>query len=124
MSKWLLPIAAALLLVFTACGAVDRGADVPPPPLPSTATATATLPPPPPTNTPLPTPIQVAVIEALDPPPVEPSLIPTNPPPPEPAATPTPEPDWLASVGRTDAGLMFLGNPDAPVTIIDYSDFM
>jgi hypothetical protein len=40
-----------------------------------------------------------------------------------PTATPTPA-DWLEAVGRTDNGLMYLGNPAAPVTIIDYSDFL
>jgi hypothetical protein len=32
--------------------------------------------------------------------------------------------DWLKTVGRTEDQLITLGNPDAPVTMIDYSDFM
>lgn len=32
--------------------------------------------------------------------------------------------DWLTVMGRTDEGLATLGNPDATVTMIDYSDFM
>ena len=48
----------------------------------------------------------------------------TDTPTPAPTPTPTPEPDWLNTVGRTDDGLVYLGNPEAPVTMIDYSDFM
>ena len=32
--------------------------------------------------------------------------------------------NWLTVEGKTDGDLAFLGNPDAPVTIIDYSDFL
>ena len=32
--------------------------------------------------------------------------------------------DWLTVSGRTADGLAMLGNPDAPVTMIDYADFM
>jgi hypothetical protein len=32
--------------------------------------------------------------------------------------------DWLNNVGRTADNLMYLGNPNAPVTVIDYSDFL
>lgn len=52
----------------------------------------------------------------------------------EPAEAPTtesePDPpvqaevDWLTVEGKTDENLAFLGNPDAPVTMIDYSDFL
>ena len=32
--------------------------------------------------------------------------------------------DWLTVEGKTDNNLTYLGNPDASVTIIDYSDFL
>jgi hypothetical protein len=32
--------------------------------------------------------------------------------------------DWLTVGGKTEENLTFLGNPEASVTIIDYSDFM
>jgi hypothetical protein len=65
-----------------------------------------------------------AVALATDPPVPEPTLAPTDTPSPEPTATPTPEPDWTNTVGRTADNLVYLGNPEAPVTLIDYSDFM
>jgi hypothetical protein len=34
------------------------------------------------------------------------------------------EPDWLTVEGKTEDYLAFLGNPEAPVTLIDYSDFL
>jgi protein-disulfide isomerase len=34
------------------------------------------------------------------------------------------EPDWLTVEGKTDEGLTYLGNPNAPITILDYSDFL
>jgi hypothetical protein len=38
---------------------------------------------------------------------------------------PTPEQiDWLTMEGKTEENLTYLGNPEALVTIIDYSDFM
>lgn len=38
---------------------------------------------------------------------------------------PTPEEiDWLAVEGKTENDLAYRGNPEAPVTIIDYSDFL
>jgi hypothetical protein len=41
------------------------------------------------------------------------------------APSPTPTPvNWLAYVGRTPDNLIFMGNPNAPVTMIDYSDFL
>ena len=64
--------------------------------------------------------VSVVSMEATEPP--------TAPPPPsatpEPTPTATPEPDWLNTVGRTGDELVYLGNPDAPVTLIDYSDFL
>ncbi|MEZ4660635.1 MAG: hypothetical protein R2911_24025 [Caldilineaceae bacterium] len=44
---------------------------------------------------------------------------------PAPAAEAAVEPvDWLTVTGRTEEGLATLGNPDAAITMIDYSDFM
>ena len=54
----------------------------------------------------------------------EPTALPTDTSTPEPTATPTPEPDWLNNYGRTTENLMYLGNPNAAVTMIDFSDFM
>ena len=34
------------------------------------------------------------------------------------------ESDWLNNYGKTADNRVYLGNPDAPVTMIDYSDFM
>lgn len=39
-------------------------------------------------------------------------------------ALPTPTPDWLLVEGRSADGLPTLGNPDAPITVLDYSDFL
>lgn len=32
--------------------------------------------------------------------------------------------DWTNVHGRTEEGLAYLGNPNAAVTLIDYSDFL
>lgn len=34
------------------------------------------------------------------------------------------EVDWLTNEGQTEDGFAFLGNPDAPITVVDYSDFL
>jgi hypothetical protein len=43
---------------------------------------------------------------------------------PRPQHTPTVEVNWLEVSGKTEDGLAYLGNPDAPVTMINYADFM
>jgi len=41
-----------------------------------------------------------------------------------PLPAPTEEPVPLVISGQTDDGVFFLGDPNAPLTIIDYSDFL
>lgn len=40
------------------------------------------------------------------------------------ATSPAEVVDWLAVEGKTADNLFYQGNPDAPVTLIDYSDFL
>ncbi|NJN98506.1 MAG: hypothetical protein HC875_32665 [Anaerolineales bacterium] len=44
--------------------------------------------------------------------------------PPDKATSPAEVVDWLAVEGKTADNLFYQGNPDAPVTLIDYSDFL
>lgn len=108
-------------LIFTACSSYGlAGTDIPAESVVAvgiTATVQPTSTQPKPTAT---------VAQAIIAPPTKtprPSATPTSTPSPEPSATPTPV-DWLKTVGRTGDQLITLGNPDAPVTMIDYSDFM
>jgi hypothetical protein len=55
-------------------------------------------------------------------PPQSPTMTPS--PLPTATVTPTPNIDWATVTGRTTEGLNYLGNPRAPVTMIDFSDFM
>ena len=115
----------SLMLFLPGCNAYALVAPSPPEPSP-TPIAVATLVPP--TVTPVPSPgPEPAASEPVEE--VPPTATETAPPltatPTETAApTLTPEPDWLAYSGRTEEGLMFLGNPEAPVKMIDFSDFM
>jgi hypothetical protein len=61
-----------------------------------------------------------------DTPPAEPTTIPTTEPTSQPTNVPSEEPAAETAVitGRTDEGVFFLGAPNAPVTMIDYSDFL
>jgi len=61
-----------------------------------------------------------------DAPPAEPTIIPTDAPVIEPTEAPTEEPAAETAViaGRLDEGAFFFGDPNAPVTMIDYSDFL
>ena len=116
-------------LVLLSCGLIlsgCAGAFVAPPPEPTpTEIAVPTLPPPTPTEAtlnPQVSPVADTAVAAV----VEPeaTAVPSDTPTPVPTATPTPEPDWLNNSGRTTENLMYLGNPNAPVTLVDFSDFM
>lgn len=111
----------SFILLLSGCSAYGLVAPAPPEPSP-TPIAVSTLAPP--TATLEPT-VTATVPES------QPTATETSPPltatPTEtalPAPTFTPEPDWLAFSGRTEDGLMFLGNPEAPIKMIDFSDFM
>jgi protein-disulfide isomerase len=43
---------------------------------------------------------------------------------PRPQHTPTVEANWIEVSGKTEDGQAYLGNPDAPVTVVNYADFM
>jgi hypothetical protein len=128
--RWLISIV-LLSLTLTACGGVAAPEEAAQAPPAATATNTAlptTEPPPAPTATELPPPSPTATLvvvatTAVEPTPTDPPAPATEPPSPAENADAGPV-DWLASVGRTEDGLMYLGNPDAPVTLTDYSDFM
>lgn len=68
---------------------------------------------------------------ATEPPPPTPTALPTavvDEPTAEPADTPAPATADVVTAevvfGRTDEGVYFVGVEDAPVTVIDYSDFL
>ena len=100
-----------MLFVVAGCAAETAVSD------PPTPTATDI----PPTDLPAPVvetavPTEVAVVEVL-----ETAVLPTDTP------EPAPEPELVAVVvesGRTSEGAYYLGSPDAPLTLIDYSDFL
>jgi len=111
MKKW--PFCfIALFMFLTACG--QTAAEIAAPP-----TAEPTIPPTvQPTNQPTIEPTSQPTAQPTSPPTIEP----TSPPTAQPTVEPTSQPSILA--GRTDEGAFFLGSPDAPVTMIDYSDFL
>lgn len=125
MRKWLIFLAGPALLILSGCGGAAPAPTAAPP-----TQASSTEPAAPPTNTPLP-----AQAEAIAEPtaageqatvaPTEPAAAqePEATTPPEPAP-PAAEVDWLTVEGKTADDFTYLGNPDAPVTIIDYSDFL
>ena len=122
-SSILLP--ATLLLFLSGCGIYAQIDPAAPNPSP-TPIAVATLAPPTVTATASLEPAAPASVEEVQPTATDTApaftAIPTE------AALPSPtfttEPDWLAYSGRTEDGLMSLGNPEAPVKMIDFSDFM
>ncbi|MBP7590169.1 MAG: hypothetical protein KBA85_01090 [Chloroflexi bacterium] len=108
MKKWPFCLI-ALFMFLTACG--QTTAEVAGPP-----TAEPTIPP-----TAVPTLIQPTMAPTR-PSPAPPTAQPTAQPTGQPTIEPTSQPSILA--GRTDEGAFFFGSPDAPVTMIDYSDFL
>ncbi len=143
MKRWII---FAAMLLLPAC--TQTAAEVPPTPTEiPVATAVPSpsptvLPDPSPTNTPPPsaTDVPAVIAQATEPqqipsveikavtptetPPPTNTPLPTDTPVPTDTPSPTPEPDWATNYGRTTENLMYLGNPNAPVTIIDFSDFM
>ena len=115
-----------ILILLTACGATPTAVVVAGPP-------TAT---PAPIKTPMPEPSATPTNEAETPTSKvateEPTAVIAEPtevieeptPPEEPITAPTEETDWGTVEGKTEDNLTYLGNPNAPVTIIDYSDFL
>jgi len=100
-----------LILLFVAAGCVAETA-VFDPTLPAATEITPTDLPAPVVETAVAT--EVVVV-------VETAVSPTNVP------EPTAEPEAIAFVvesGRTPEGAYFLGSPEAPLTLIDYSDFL
>ena len=112
MKFWLIPVIIPLLLFAAACGGSNPEASVaqPPPATPTNAPAVAAA-----THTPAIEPTQAAATTTPPETVAEPATA---------AAPATEEVDWLTIEGKTADNLAYLGNPDAPVTIIDYSDFL
>lgn len=102
------------LLIFVAC-------------TPSTETAVSTQPPPEtavlPTNT-VPPPIIEETVQVAEATAVLPTTVPTE----APTTSPEPTVEIVSEIdvisGRTAEGAFFLGDPNAPITHIDYSDFL
>lgn len=122
MKLWLIPLSVLILFLVTTCGVATPETPVtqPPPATPTNTPVVAAA-----TYTPAAEPTQ-AVVEATI---TKPETVT------EPAPTATAEMaaeaapasgvvDWLTVEGKTADNLAYLGNPDAPVTLIDYSDFL
>jgi hypothetical protein len=112
MKLWLIPLVALLLFLATACSDSTPEAPIaqPPPATPTSAPAVAAA-----TDTSAIEPTQAAAASTTA---SEIVAEPTT-------AAPAKEGvDWLTVEGKTADNLAYLGNPDAPVTLIDYSDFL
>ena len=122
MKLWLISLSVLILFLVTTCGVATPETPVAqPPPATSTNTPAVVAA----THTPAAEPTQVVVEVTITK--SETVIEPT------PTATagmaievaPTSEVvDWLTVEGKTADNLTYLGNPDAPVTLIDYSDFL
>jgi protein-disulfide isomerase len=130
MTRWFLLIVA--LLLVTACSGspavqpepADQATTAPSPtPVAASPTPTPAADPPP-TQTSQPTTAPTATASPTTPALETPTLAPTAEEPAESVEAAAAETNWLAVEGKTEANLTYLGNPDAPVTIIDYSDFL
>ena len=122
MKLWLMPLSVLILFLVTTCGVTTPEPPVAQPPAvtpTNTPTVVAA------THTPAAEPTQ-AVVEAtitkpetvIEPTPTTTAEMATE-------VAPTSEVvDWLIIEGKTADNLAYLGNPDAPVTLIDYSDFL
>jgi hypothetical protein len=100
-----------LSILLAACGGPTASV---PPSLTATLAPSAASPPPP-TATPELTPTSLTLLT----PSAEPTLTPSA----APSDTPEPQPTALAQ-GRTPEGYQTLGNPDAPLTLVMFSDFL
>ena len=110
-------------LLAVACGGVESTPAAAPPPTATVelAAAIATNPPATATTAPTDTPAPAAV----DTPTSAPAAPADTPlPAPTEAQAPTDTPAVAATFGLTEDGLYFRGNPNAAVTVIDYSDFL
>jgi hypothetical protein len=111
MNFWLILLIVGLLLTITACG-VAAPADQPPVAT-SAGASSVTAAPATPAPVPLPaTPVTQEAVAAST------GAAPTE------AASIAESVDWLTVEGKTADNLPYRGNPDAPVTLIDYSDFL
>jgi hypothetical protein len=122
MKLWLIPLLVFILFLVTACSVTETETPVAQP-LPATPISAPTIAAT--THTPAAEPTQgvVEATVAIPQPVAKSTTVATT----EivAATTPTPEAvDWLTVEGKTADNLTYLGNPDAPVTLIDYSDFL
>ncbi|MBX3052974.1 MAG: hypothetical protein KF753_15940 [Caldilineaceae bacterium] len=119
-NQYWLPTALLACLLLTACGSPapePQAVDVRTTPVPAPEATTA----PAPTETPEPAPVAaepIATMPAATAPPatVQPAVEPV------PTSALEPEPDWTQTASLVD-GLYVLGNPNAPIRLVDYSDF-
>ena len=127
---WLISLAVAGTMLLTACGgaAGPEPAPAEPEATDTTEPVAAALPTEEPTEAAPPTEVPTAVIAPPTEEPAE-AAAPASAEPTEEVAMVTEEAvvetvDWLTNEGQTEDGFAFLGNPDAPIVLQDYSDFL